>query len=61
MKHPNKEIMLQVLKLSKENKNTCAAFIVKDNKIISKDICHYSEYKKGQFIKSSAVYCTFMC
>lgn len=42
--------MLQVLKLSKENKNTCAAFIVKDNKIISKDICHYSEYKKGQFI-----------
>jgi len=37
MKHPNKEIMMQVLKYSKKY-HTYSAFVVKDDKIISKSI-----------------------
>jgi tRNA(Arg) A34 adenosine deaminase TadA len=38
MDHPNKKIMKQVLKYA-ETKKSVAAFIVKDDKIISKAIC----------------------
>jgi tRNA(Arg) A34 adenosine deaminase TadA len=47
-KHPNEEIMRKVLNLSSRNHGTCTAFIVKDNKIISKDICSYIKTKPGK-------------
>lgn|GEM_PF-889521 len=47
MMHPNKEIMRQVLELAKK-KHSVAAFVVKGNKIISKEVCsYYNDKIKG--------------
>ncbi len=48
MKHPNKEIMMQVLELAKK-KHSVTAFIVKGDKIISKSVCSYYEDKKNGY------------
>jgi len=48
MKHPNKEIMMQVLKLGKKW-HSVAAFVVKGDRIISKDYCHLNQcLRKGK-------------
>jgi len=44
MKHPNKEIMMQVLELAKKKKSV-ASFVVKGDKIISKEVCSWKTGK----------------